>query len=151
MGILTITFDDGYKDTFEHCAGFLHENDIKATFAVPSSCIGGTLENRPVVEKTDILSLQKMEHEVASHTAHHVNLLDLFQKKGENAVSDEMSLSKIELEKILGQGQVKSFVFPFIEANNTPELRKMASFLVGFKVVIFIRQAINMHLTFFFG
>lgn len=126
MGIITIAFDDGYKDTFDNCAAFLAERGIKATFAIPAGFIGSTLEGRPVIDPVRLASLKDMEHEIASHTTTHKNLLDLSLKKGPQAVRDEISRSKKQLEALAGT-EVRSFVFPFIEANSTPYLRQIAS------------------------
>ncbi len=126
MGIITIAFDDGYADTFEHCAGFLADSGVSATFAVSSDHIGKTLENRPVMDKSQLVSLINNGHEIASHTANHRNLLDVFSSEGEEAVRREMDLSKKHLESLLGR-DVESMVFPFIETNQNPCLRKLAS------------------------
>ncbi len=126
MGIITIAFDDGYKDTFDNCAGFLAELGIKATFAVPAGFIGSTLEGRPVIDLARLTALKDMGHEIASHTTTHRNLLDLSLKDGPEAVKNELYRSKKQLEALTGSA-VKSFVFPFIEANSTPYLRHLAS------------------------
>ncbi|HPS20398.1 MAG TPA: polysaccharide deacetylase family protein [Candidatus Omnitrophota bacterium] len=126
MGAITITFDDGYKDTFLSAAGFLHEKGLRATFAVPSEHIGNTLENRHVIDPGDIASLVRMGHEIASHTVSHKNILDVYNLHGEETVRREFSVSKKELEKETG-APVRAFVFPFIEANNNKLLRKIAS------------------------
>ena len=126
MGILTIAFDDAYKATFTNCAAFLAENGIPATFAVPSSCIGKTLETRPVIDKDDVLFLKDNGHEIASHTSSHKNLLDLFNAEGLEAVKKEMKVSKETIEKEFGI-EVESFVFPFIENNYNQDLCSVAS------------------------
>ncbi|KJJ84266.1 Polysaccharide deacetylase domain protein [Candidatus Omnitrophus magneticus] len=126
MGIITITFDDGYKDTFNNCSEFLYKNNIKATFAIPTAFIGKTLENRPIVNTGDIIQLENYGHEINAHTKNHKNLLDIFNSSGEKEVRAEMTESKKELEQILGAEKIKSMVFPFIEANNNPLLRKIS-------------------------
>ncbi len=126
MGIITIAFDDGYKETFNACAEFLAEKGIHATFAVSSSHIGKTLENRSVVDKGDISRLIKSGHEIASHTANHRNLLEVFNSEGEEAVKKEMADSKKELQQLFGIN-IDSMVFPFINDNQNAYLRKLAS------------------------
>lgn len=125
MGILTMAFDDGYKATFTNCAAFLAKNGIPATFAVPSSCIGKTLENRPVMDKEDILFLKNNGHEIASHTSNHKNMLDLLNAEGIEAVKKEMKAPQETMEKEFGM-EIESFVFPFIENNYNQELCRMA-------------------------
>ncbi|MFH1552347.1 MAG: polysaccharide deacetylase family protein [Candidatus Omnitrophota bacterium] len=126
MGILTIAFDDCYADTFNHCASFLAENGIIATFAVPSSHIGQTLEERSVMDVRQLLCLRNSGHEIASHTSGHRNLLEVYNAEGENAVREEMASSKKELGFLLNT-YVTSMVFPFIESSQNPFLRKLAS------------------------
>ncbi|MBF0215535.1 MAG: polysaccharide deacetylase family protein [Candidatus Omnitrophica bacterium] len=126
MSILTITFDDGYKDTYSNTAEHLINRGVKATFAIPSDHISGILENRPVMDKNDILYLQSNGHEIAAHTGSHVNLLSLFNTGGKQAVLDQLSSPKVVFQNSLGITPV-SFVFPFIERNNNAELRGLAS------------------------
>ena len=130
MGIITIAFDDGYKETFETCAEYLKENNIRTTFAIPAAFIGKTLENRPVIGRDQILSLLEGGSEIASHTKSHLNLLDLFNAEGEEAVRSEMTESRKLIKSSLGTKvdslglkidltgiEIDSMVFPFIEAN----------------------------------
>lgn len=126
MGILTIAFDDGYKDTFDSCARYLADKGLRATFAVPSGFIGSSLEGRPVINADQMTELKNMGHEVAAHSTMHKNLLDLSLKEGPEAVIQELTRSKKQLESVAVLN-VRSFVFPFIEANNTPYLRRLAA------------------------
>ena len=43
----------------DHCAKFLTENGIRATFAVPSGAAGKTLENRPVIDIDELREKMK--------------------------------------------------------------------------------------------
>ncbi|MGB2600295.1 MAG: polysaccharide deacetylase family protein [Candidatus Omnitrophota bacterium] len=126
MGIITLAFDDGYKETFANCAEYLTKKGIRATFALPSSSIGKTLENRTVVDKNDIRYLIKNSHEIASHTTSHRNLLGVYNSEGEDAVKKEMTDSKNELRKLTGES-IDSMVFPFIKDNQNAYLRLLAS------------------------
>ena len=119
MGIITVAFDDGYKETFESCAEFLAEKGIRATFAVSSSHIGKTLENRDVLNEGEIKYLISNGHEIAAHTLTHRNMLDVFNSQGEKEVKNEMEGSKKRLEETFGI-EIKSFVFPFIKNNVAP-------------------------------
>ena len=126
MGIITIAFDDGFADTYTSCAEFLAESGIQATFAVPSSLVGKTLENRDVIDPGQLKHLKELGHEIASHTETHLNMLELLNSEGEEAVKSQMKGSREELEDMAG-GKVESFVFPFIENNQDEHLRKLAS------------------------
>ena len=126
MAVITIAFDDVYADTYRHCAGALADKGITATFAVPSLCVGETLEGRPVMSEQQLLSLRNTGHEIASHTCEHKNLLELLNREGENAVKLEMKLSKIRLGLMLNT-YISSMVFPFIDDNHNAFLKKLAS------------------------
>ena len=126
MGIITIAFDDGYADTFDHCAGILADHGITATFAVPAELVGQTLEGRPVMSREQLLALRNCGHEIASHTCGHRNLLEVFDREGEEAVKREMKDSKRLLGKMVN-AYIDSMVFPFIESNQNDFLRGLAS------------------------
>ena len=126
MGIITIAFDDGYKETCENTARFLADKGIHATYAIPSGFIGDKLEGREVMDNDHLFAVKMMGHEIASHTVRHKNLLDLSLKEGPETVDREMVAAKKQLEALTGL-DIRSFVFPFIEANNTPYLRQLAS------------------------
>lgn len=126
MGIITIAFDDGYKETCASTARFLADKDIHATYAIPSGFIGDKLEGRDVMDNDHLFAIKMMGHEIASHTVRHKNLLDLSLKEGPEAADREIAAAKKQLEALTGI-DIRSFVFPFIEANNTPYLRQLAS------------------------
>lgn len=126
MGIITIAFDDGYKDTFDQAGSYLIEKGIQATWAIPSSKIGSTLENRPTMGINDLRCLIDNGHEIASHTTGHHNMLNVYEDEGVTAAGKEFSDSKVSLEEQLGI-KINSFVFPFINNNCSARLRQMAS------------------------
>ena len=116
-GILTITFDDAYLDTYKHAIKYLDKLNIKCTVGVPASLVGHKLEKRPVIGLSELKALTKHGHEIASHTLKHTNLLDL-SRKDRKASTLEISDSKKVLERMTGC-KVKSFIFPYINKNET--------------------------------
>jgi peptidoglycan/xylan/chitin deacetylase (PgdA/CDA1 family) len=120
-GVITIAFDDAYRDTYKHAIRYLDKRNIKSTVAVPSAFIGKTFENRPVLGLKELKSMAKRGHEIASHTVRHPNLLRL-SSKDKNEVISEMAESRKELEGLL-HNKVDSFVFPYINKNQSKFLR----------------------------
>ena len=118
---LTIAFDDSYSDTFKHAIKYLSGLKIKSTIAVPASFIGRTFENRPVAKLDELKASLLQGHEIASHTITHPNLLNL-RKKSRLSSDIEITESKHNLEYLLN-AKIESFVFPFINRNQTKGLQ----------------------------
>ena len=71
---LTLSFDDGYKETVENCAGYLSRHNIRATFNIPTALIGSSFEGRDVVSWSDIYDMaQQADAEIASHSVNHLD------------------------------------------------------------------------------
>jgi len=120
-GSITIAFDDAYLDTYKNAIKYLDALKIKSTVAVPTSYMGKVFEKRKVLGPKGLKNLIKSGHEIASHTCSHLNLRRLSLKDKE-AVISEISESKKELEELLGC-KIDSFVFPYINKNQTISLR----------------------------
>ena len=73
-GLVTLSFDDCYKETIESVKPILSEYDIKATFNLPTKFIGKKFEGRHVANTDDIKKLVKNRHEIASHSHSHIPL-----------------------------------------------------------------------------
>ena len=126
MGLVTLAFDDGYLDTFKSVFPLLRNRNIKATFAVSPGFIERRLEGRDVLSLEEVSSLIKEGHEIASHTMHHVNMLEVYNSQGEEAVREELFSSREKLEEVT-HTSIDSFVFPFIENNSNAFLREISS------------------------
>lgn len=102
-----LTFDDGYVRHYE-IAKFLHRFGIRATFFL----ITGREEYRGkkllASNPALIRKMEKMGHEIASHTSTHPNLPALSDRK----IRSEVSKSKGRLSKIL-EGEVDGFAYPY--------------------------------------
>lgn len=68
---LTITFDDGYADTYCQTAAWLADRGHKATYYVISRRVGAYFERLPTATWHDWRCAAQMGHEVASHSATH--------------------------------------------------------------------------------
>ncbi len=70
---LTLSFDDGYKETVRNCARYLAEHKLRATWNIPTAYAGGTLEERDVVSWPEIGEMaQQLDMEIASHSVNHL-------------------------------------------------------------------------------
>jgi len=120
--VLTIAFDDGYIDAYNHAIAYLNEVGLKCTFAVPAGLIGKTCEKRPVLGWEQIGELTNKGHEIASHTLHHVNLLKTTSTH--NSVKKEIEGPKAILEKRISGLTIDSFVYPYIDKLPDPDIQK---------------------------
>jgi len=123
-GIVTIAFDDAYLDTLRHAVRYLNRLKIPSTIAVPHDLIGKKLEKRPVAGRRELKNALDRGHEIASHTLTHRNLLRLSSQDYGETIT-EISASKKFLENTLN-ARVDSFVFPYIEYNQSRKLRSIA-------------------------
>ncbi|NQU95968.1 MAG: polysaccharide deacetylase family protein [Candidatus Omnitrophica bacterium] len=124
-GVITIAFDDAYLDTYRYAIKYLDKLKIKSTIAVPALYVGKRFENRPVAGVKELKNIIKSGHEVASHTLGHPNLFRL-AAKDKKAVATELGGSKTKLGRLLNY-RVDSFVFPYINKNQTKSLRLKTS------------------------
>ena len=102
-GVLTLSFDDGYLDTYKYAIPHLDSLGIKSTFSVPVNLIGKACEKRPVLKWRDLKNLKKNGHEIASHSLYHTRKLSI----------DEITQSKLILENDLNT-EISSFVYPYL-------------------------------------
>ena len=114
---VVVTFDDGYRDNYEHSAPILAEYEVPATFFVAVDAIGTErvmpwdehLKGRvPWMNWSQVRELHAQGFEIGSHTLTHP---DLGQVRGPRAW-EEISKSKTKLEDALGAG-VSLFAYPF--------------------------------------
>ena len=120
-GVITIAFDDAYLDTYRYAVKYLDTLKIKSTIALPTSFIGKTSENRPVVGLKELKNIIGSGHEIASHTKSHPNLFRL-ATKDKKSVIDEIGDSKTRIKRLLNC-RMDSFVFPYINKNQSKVLR----------------------------
>jgi len=102
-GIISITFDDGLKNHLEVAHPILAKFGLKATFYF----VSGLVNRRKHLSKKDLLHLQNYGHEIGSHSASHISLPGLPEKK----LAKEISGSKKSLEKM--GIEISTFAYPF--------------------------------------
>jgi peptidoglycan/xylan/chitin deacetylase (PgdA/CDA1 family) len=102
--LITFSFDDGWRSTYENAFPVLERSGFKATAYI----ITGRFENRLYVGRSEVHSLASRGHEIGSHTVSHSDLTTLPLAQTERELRD----SRDELLK-LGVGSVSSFAYPF--------------------------------------
>jgi peptidoglycan/xylan/chitin deacetylase (PgdA/CDA1 family) len=72
---LTLSFDDGYKETVKNCAHYLARHKLRATWNIPITYVGDIFEGQDVVSWSDIYEIaQQLGMEIASHSVNHLSL-----------------------------------------------------------------------------
>ena len=73
-GALTLSFDDGYKKTWEYCSRYLAEYKLKSTWNIPTAFVGGTFEGREIISWSDANKIAQVSGaEIASHSMNHLS------------------------------------------------------------------------------
>jgi len=106
--IVAVTFDDAYVSFYENAVSVLTELNMPAGVFVPTGFIGRQCnwqmpeghpdKNEKVIDRQQILGLEKHGIEVFSHTVSHPNLTKLSDEELKRELID----SRIELEDVLG-------------------------------------------------
>jgi peptidoglycan/xylan/chitin deacetylase (PgdA/CDA1 family) len=103
-GIVSMTFDDGWKCQYDHALPILDRYEIKATFYIITGCIGPTQPE--YFGAAEIIALQAGGHEIGAHTVMHPNLFFTFPWKGREILQSKQDLSAIGIE-------ARSFAYPY--------------------------------------
>jgi peptidoglycan/xylan/chitin deacetylase (PgdA/CDA1 family) len=113
---IVISFDDGFRDTYEHACPVLREVNFPATFFLISGLVGKknswmTAEGYPnaaLMDWDEIEMLQRQNFEIGSHTVSHRDLTGLSMADARIEIQD----SKRMLEDRLGVA-VDYFAYPY--------------------------------------
>lgn len=132
--LATITFDDGYEDTYKNAFPIMHKLKIKGTIfvigdnsTVNHKELGNTKKMMTIKQ---IQSLYKSGWEIGYHTKTHADLRD-FDREG---LIDEIKTSKERLEKKLGF-KIRYFAYPKgIYADTIISIVKGAKYKAAFTV-----------------
>jgi peptidoglycan/xylan/chitin deacetylase (PgdA/CDA1 family) len=134
---LAITFDDGYRDNFDHAAPVLERLGLPATFFVVTQWIGSDVvpwwdsENNvrhPWMTWDQVRSLRRRGFDIGGHTQTHVDLGDI---GGANA-RDEILGGRLELERQLGE-PVDIFAYPYGGRQNLTDANRDLVKAAGFR------------------
>jgi len=134
---LAITFDDGYRNNFEHAAPVLEKFGLPATFFVVSQWIGSDVVpwwdrqqnlRHPWMTWDEVRSLRRRGFDIGAHTRTHA---DLGQIHGASAL-DEILGGRFELEQQLGQ-RVDLFAYPYGGRDNLADANRDLVKAAGFR------------------
>ncbi len=128
---LAITFDDGYADNFDGAFRPLLERDMKATWFITTSCIGGhagwdgppSQQNRMLTAE-QIREMDSAGMEIASHSHTHPD----FARLSHSEQAEEARLSRSILEELL-QHPISGFAYPYGRfGEETPRILREAGY-----------------------
>jgi peptidoglycan/xylan/chitin deacetylase (PgdA/CDA1 family) len=133
-----ITFDDGYRDNYEHALPVLERLGIKSTFFIATGFLGKSFPTFagyvPMMTSAEVKELAALGHEIGAHTVTHPKLstvpLDTAREEVEN--------SKHFLEELLHR-EVVSFAYP--RGNFNKAVETLLSPL-GFKLAVTVREGL---------
>lgn len=101
---VVVTFDDAWRDTYEHALEVLVEHRIPATVYVPTAYLG-----RPnFVARSQVLELADTGVDIGAHTRTHPDLRGCT----EHELDEELAGSRADLEDLLGR-PIETFCYPF--------------------------------------
>jgi peptidoglycan/xylan/chitin deacetylase (PgdA/CDA1 family) len=119
---VALTFDDGLEEHLEIVAPLLERLGARATFYVPSSCLGRSASEVGYpgrhVDAAGLRRLAAAGFEVGSHSRSH----PVLARCGRDRLRDEIAGSRDDLGEILGTAPA-SFAYPFGSRRTfTPEV-----------------------------
>ncbi|MBK1898199.1 polysaccharide deacetylase family protein [Chryseobacterium paridis] len=89
---IIITFDDGYKNNFDHLPLLLEKYNLKAVIFIPTKFIQEGYNNHPMMTFDDIRKLDPNYFEIALHTHIHENLRTLSPEAIEKDLEANMQI-----------------------------------------------------------
>jgi peptidoglycan/xylan/chitin deacetylase (PgdA/CDA1 family) len=134
---IAITFDDGYRDNYDHAAPVLKRLGLPATFFIVSGFMGTgfwpwwdarTGVHHSWMNWEEVRSLHRDGFEIGSHTRTHVNLGEV---AGEVAW-EEIYNSRTDLERQLS-APVTLFAYPFGQREHMTEANRAMVKKAGFR------------------
>jgi peptidoglycan/xylan/chitin deacetylase (PgdA/CDA1 family) len=121
--LVVITFDDGYRDFYQHAFPILDQYGFNATVYLPTAYIGenpGSFKGTDCLTWAEVRDLNRHGILFGSHTVTHPQLRELSRVD----VNKEITNSKQTIEQELG-GEVSSFAYPYAFPQVDTDFTKM--------------------------
>jgi peptidoglycan/xylan/chitin deacetylase (PgdA/CDA1 family) len=138
QNLACITFDDGYRDNYEHALPILERHGLRASFFPATSFLGGRFRSwaadHPMMTAEQVRTLATLGHEIGAHSVTHRKLTQL----PADAVRRETADSKSLLEDLTGR-PVHAFAYPKGAYDDAVQ-RAVAD--AGFAVAVTIREGV---------
>ncbi|MBI2064604.1 MAG: polysaccharide deacetylase family protein [Candidatus Yanofskybacteria bacterium] len=109
-GLVSLTFDDGWKEIYLNAVPILNQSGIKSTQYVSVSELKYNDRYRNYMSVEDVLSMERMGHEIGSHAVNHIRL----NKLNEAEIDFQLEKSR---EELIGMGikLIDTFAPPYGE------------------------------------
>jgi peptidoglycan/xylan/chitin deacetylase (PgdA/CDA1 family) len=141
--VVFITFDDGFKDVFDHALGGLRAHGFTGVLFLVSSLLGKTNEwqqragdiSEPLMDESQVRDWLAAGQEIGSHTRTHPHLTRISKAAARQEIED----SRKELEDRFGR-PIRHFCYPYGDWNQ--EVRDLAG-AAGYETACTTERGIN--------
>lgn len=107
--IISITFDDFPKSAVTIGAAEMEKRGMAGTFYTCAGMAGQSNHHGPLFDAADLPKLEAAGHEIAGHTFHHMDCLDLTERE----MFDEIAKNRNAIAAMGVTQTVDNFAFPF--------------------------------------
>ena len=109
-GLVSLTFDDGWKEIYLNAVPVLNQSGIKSTQYVSTTELRYNDRYHNYMSIEDVLNMERMGHEIGSHAVNHIRL----NKLNEADINFQLEKSR---EELIGMGikSIDTFAPPYGE------------------------------------
>src|SRR3989344_2268716 len=128
-GLVSLTFDDGWKEIYQNAIPILDKAGVKSTQYV--NIYESEDINSKYVTTENILAMERVGHEIGSHAIHHKRFTEL----SDSQVKEELEESK-DLLLRMGLRSVDTFAYPYGEYTDYSVQLSRESRYIGVRISI---------------